>query len=115
VAVAARLFDAQLYFEVHELLEPFWLRAEGDERTALQGIIQVAVGLHHLSNANVSGARALLADGAAKLAGRELAGVRFDGFARAVAGCLAEVARLGADAPAHFDWRTVPPLPSPED
>src|SRR5262249_39742580 len=50
---AAVLFDAGLYFEVHELLESYWLRAEGSDRIALQGLIQVAVGLEHLVNGNV--------------------------------------------------------------
>src|SRR5574342_513878 len=51
---AALLFRAHLYFEVHELLEPYWLRAEGSDREALQGLIQVAVGFQHLANGNVS-------------------------------------------------------------
>ena len=45
---AALLFDAGLYFEVHELLEPRWLGADGRDRTALQGLIQVAVVRAHL-------------------------------------------------------------------
>ena len=45
---AAVLFGARLYFEVHERLEPYWLRARGADRQALQGLIQVAVGFHHL-------------------------------------------------------------------
>src|SRR5712692_7920855 len=53
---AALLFHAHLYFEVHELLEPYWMRAEGSARVALQGLIQVAVGFQHLANRNVSGA-----------------------------------------------------------
>src|SRR5439155_677665 len=36
LARAAVLFDAGLAFEVHELLEPYWVRAHGDEREALQ-------------------------------------------------------------------------------
>src|SRR5207302_4519898 len=34
---AATLFDASLFFEVHELLEAFWRDARGDDREALQG------------------------------------------------------------------------------
>jgi len=65
---AARLADAGLYFEVHELLEPAWLVAEGSERVALQGLIQVAVALQHLANDNGEGATSLLGEGLAKLA-----------------------------------------------
>jgi hypothetical protein len=64
---AALLADAGLYFEVHELLEPRWLRAEGGERVALQGLIQVAVALHHAESGNGRGAISLLEDGLAKL------------------------------------------------
>jgi len=64
---AARLADHGLYFELHELLEPVWLRAEGKERTALQGLIQVAVAYHHAQNDNPTGAESLLGEGLAKL------------------------------------------------
>jgi len=63
LARAARLADAGLHFEVHELLEPAWLRAEGVERVGLQGLIQVAVAFHHDSHDNRAGAIALLTDG----------------------------------------------------
>ena len=64
----AALANHGLYFEVHELLEPVWFRAAEPERTALQGLIQVAVAFHHVENGNRQGARSLLALGVAKLA-----------------------------------------------
>jgi hypothetical protein len=67
LCVAAELFNAELFFEVHEILEPYWGRAEGALRSFLQGLIQVAVGLHHRANGNWRGARALLTEGNAKL------------------------------------------------
>ncbi|MCR4294800.1 MAG: DUF309 domain-containing protein [Elusimicrobia bacterium] len=36
------------YFDAHEELEAFWMKAEGDEKLLLQGLIQVAAGLHRL-------------------------------------------------------------------
>jgi Domain of unknown function (DUF309) len=68
---AACLADAGLFFEVHELLEPVWLRAEGAERLGLQGLIQVAVGFHHAAHGNREGAVSLLGEGLAKLAAAE--------------------------------------------
>lgn len=68
LAVAAALFDAGLFFEVHELLEPVWFQATEPARTALQGLIQIAVGFHHLENGNREGARSLLVLGLAKTA-----------------------------------------------
>jgi hypothetical protein len=66
---AAALASHGLFFEVHELLEPAWFRAAEPMRTALQGLIQVAVAFHHLENGNREGARSLLAEGVAKVAG----------------------------------------------
>ncbi len=36
------------YFEAHEELEAGWMKATGDLKTLLQGLIQVAAGLHRL-------------------------------------------------------------------
>jgi predicted metal-dependent hydrolase len=99
---AAVLFDAGLGFEVHELLEPFWVRAVGAERAALQGLIQVAVGYQHLANGNLDGARALLEEGSGRLAGQRLAGLDLDVFASAVLRSVARVAVLGSEEIPRF-------------
>jgi hypothetical protein len=91
LAAAARLFDAGLFFEVHELLEPHWSTARSSTREALQGLIQIAVGWQHLANGNVAGARSLLAEGSARLHGRPLFGADVDAFARAAAEAAARV------------------------
>lgn len=87
--VAGRLFDAGLGFEVHELLEARWSAAAGEEREALQGLIQVAVGYQHLANGNRAGARALIEEGAGRLRGRRLGGRDLDSFAAAARASLA--------------------------
>jgi hypothetical protein len=109
---AATLFQAGLYFEVHELLEPYWIRADGAARPALQGLIQVAVGFQHLANGNVHGARVLLREGAVKLAGGQLAGRDLDPFARAVSRCARLIEALGAKVGHRFDWSAVPNFPA---
>jgi DUF309 family protein family protein len=109
---AAALFDSGLYFETHEQLEPYWMRAHGDARAALQGLIQVAVGFQHLANGNTAGARALLEEGAVKLTGRYLAGLDLDGFARETRRCHDEVLALGDRAAAGFSWAHVPRFPA---
>jgi hypothetical protein len=111
LAAAADLFDAGLHFEVHEALEPYWMRAGGDDREALQGLIQAAVGFQHLANGNLGGARALLHDGCAKLLGRRLEGLDLEPFARGIGRCLNQLLGLGAEAPARFDWTAVPRFP----
>ena len=100
---AAALHDAGLYFEVHELLEGYWRDARGEEREALQGLIQIAVGYQHLANGNLRGARALLEEGGARLDGRNLGGLELEPFAREVA---ASLGRLD-----DFDWSLVPRFP----
>jgi DUF309 family protein family protein len=109
---AALLFDAGLYFEVHELLEPYWMRERGEERDALQGLIQVAVGFQHLANGNIVGARALLADGCGRIRGRRLDVRELDEFAHATERCRTQLGEAGETPPAPFDWRTVPRFPT---
>ena len=109
---AAALFEAGLYFEAHEVLEPYWMRAEGAARAALQGLIQVAVGFQHLANGNLDGARALLREGAARLAAHPLPGRTTSAFAVEVARCATEIDTLGREATARFDWSRVPPFPT---
>lgn len=92
LAQAAALFDAGLGFEAHERLEPYWARAEGTEREALQGLIQIAVGFQHRANGNLAGFRALVGEGADRLAHGRLPGLDLAGFAAAARGALADPA-----------------------
>jgi uncharacterized protein len=62
-------FNAQEYFEAHEVWEELWLAAQEPEKTFLQGLIQVAAAFHHHARQNARGARSLLAAGIAKLQG----------------------------------------------
>lgn len=64
---AALLLREGLFFEVHEVLESVWRALDGSTRMAVQGLIQVAVGLHHCAHGNMRGAASLLAKGRAKL------------------------------------------------
>ena len=53
------LFNAQDYFEAHEVWEDLWSESHGDERRFYQGLIQAAVGLCHFGNGNLGGAAKL--------------------------------------------------------
>jgi predicted metal-dependent hydrolase len=57
----ADLFNAREFFDAHEVWEDVWRAAPMDEKRFLQGLIQVAVALHHHSRGNLDGARSLLA------------------------------------------------------
>jgi hypothetical protein len=111
LAAAAALWDARLYFEVHEWLERFWSRATEPERTALQGLIQAAVGFQHLENGNIAGALALLREGADKLAGRAIEGTDLGSFAGSVRRAADRIAALGPAAGTTFPWAEAPRLP----
>jgi predicted metal-dependent hydrolase len=62
-----RLFNARKFFEAHEALEAVWLKAAGDEKIFLHGLIQVAAAFHHFTHGNLEGFRSLLEKGSAKL------------------------------------------------
>jgi hypothetical protein len=54
---AVRLYSEGDYFMTHEVLEEHWLDVAEDERDFLQGLIHLAVGLHHHFRGNDKGAR----------------------------------------------------------
>ena len=54
---AVRLFNAREYFACHDVLEELWGETLGEDRDFLQGLLHVAVSLHHLSEGNPAGAR----------------------------------------------------------
>jgi hypothetical protein len=64
-------FNRAAYFEAHELWEDVWraldARARPVERLAVQGLIQIAAGLHHLQQGRRGPAAQLLRKGLAKL------------------------------------------------
>lgn len=53
------------YFECHEVMEELWLEEGRDP--LYQGLLQVAVGLYHARNTNISGAIKLLTGAVEKL------------------------------------------------
>ena len=55
------LFNRGKYFDAHEVWEDVWRAAPVEEKKFLQGLIQIAVALHHHSRGNAVGARSLLA------------------------------------------------------
>jgi uncharacterized protein len=97
------LFNRAAYFEAHEVLEDVWRVAPEPEKRFLQGLIQIAVGLHHHSNGNLDGACSLLARGAANLKGYQ------DDFGGIDVPSLREAALAWSDALRRSE--PTPPLP----
>jgi len=67
IAHGIHLFNAGKFFEAHEALEAVWLKAEGEKKVFLHGLIQVAAAFHHHTRRNSAGCRSLLGKGLAKL------------------------------------------------
>jgi predicted metal-dependent hydrolase len=59
-------FNEGRWYDCHETLEELWAGEQGDARELYQGILQVAVALHHWREGNYRGALSLLGS-AAKL------------------------------------------------
>ena len=98
-----RLFNRAEFFEAHEVLEDVWRASPEPEKKFLQGLIQIAVGLHHYGTGNLVGARSLL-DRAAKNLARYPK--TFGGIQLALLlNCIAEWQQALAD------HKPVPPFP----
>ncbi len=52
-------FNEFEFFEAHDIWEELWSDYHGPDRKFYQGLIQVAVCLHHFNNGNTRGARKL--------------------------------------------------------
>lgn len=64
---AVAQFNSREWFECHETLEELWRGEQGEIRRFYQGVIQIAVSLHHWNNGNFGGAVSLLKKGMALL------------------------------------------------
>jgi uncharacterized protein len=64
---AVEHFNRADFFEAHETWEDIWRPATGPEKQLLQGLIQIAVALHHHSTGNPRGAQSLLKRGCKNL------------------------------------------------
>ena len=60
-------FNQRQFYECHDTLEAIWIEAPEMDKRFYQGILQVAVACHHLSNLNLRGAIILLGEGVRRL------------------------------------------------
>jgi hypothetical protein len=67
LACGVALFNAALFHECHDALEPLWLKAEPPLKNGLQGLILLAGGFHHLQLHNAGGMISLWGDALAAL------------------------------------------------
>lgn len=104
------LYNQGEYYECHEVLEDIWRAEPDDVRFLYQGILQVGVGFHHLSNQNWRGAVGLLEGGIDKLNRFQprCMGVDTAALLAGASQCLALLRDLGRERIAEFDWSLVP-------
>ena len=90
-------FNRGAFFEAHELWEDVWRNLAGDQRKLVQGLIQIAAGLHHLQRGRQRPAARLLARGVQKISRAGLPEV--DALVRRVERLLTDLETPGARAP----------------
>src|SRR5690625_3467270 len=61
------MYNRGMFYECHEVLEDAWRAESDDVRYLYQGILQIGVAFHHLSNDNWRGAVGLLTGGIEKV------------------------------------------------
>jgi uncharacterized protein len=55
LAEGVALFNEQRFWHAHEAWETLWLKATGDEKQFLQGLIQLAAAYHHVQRGTYRG------------------------------------------------------------
>ncbi len=64
---AVEQFNQEQFYACHDTLEAIWMEASQPQKTFYQAVLQIAVALYHLDNANLRGAVILLGEGINKL------------------------------------------------
>lgn len=64
---AVEEFNQRKFYQCHDSLEAIWVDSPEVDKRFYQGILQIAVACHHLSNLNLRGAIILLGEGIQRL------------------------------------------------
>lgn len=65
---ALELFNREKFFECHDALEEIWLEDFGSDHLFYQGLIQAAVGFHHVAGGKLGAGRTMMSKALEKLA-----------------------------------------------
>lgn len=92
------------FFEAHETWEELWTEYRGDARKFYQGMIQVAVALHHFGNGNTRGAKKVYSTSCTYLQEYPsfYQGLDLEKFLNEYQACFAEVLESTEEIP-HID------------
>ena len=107
--VLLETFDAERFFEAHEILEAYWIDYGGHDRGFFRGLIQAAVALHHFRAGTLVGAQGVAARSRRNLAPYAPTHLGFDvdSFVAPVSADTTNVAGAQSTAPAGIRNRNV--------
>jgi predicted metal-dependent hydrolase len=102
-----RLFNAEEFFESHEVLEELWTETQDERRKFYQGLIQAAVALLHFGNENLGGAKKVYLSSRKYLEPYqpEYEGLDVSGFLLSMQHCFAELIENQDQYPAGITLR----------
>ena len=105
-------YEEKDFFEAHELWEELWSEYYLDDKTFIQGLIQLAVSFVHLGNGNLNGAKSLLNKSADKFSSYSglHRGINIDQLKQQIVIIKNEYEQLLTVE--GFDWAHVPVLRS---
>lgn len=105
-------FNRGEYHPCHEILEALWKRTPGAHRKLYQGVIQLAIALHHTRNGNYAGASTLFERSLALLEPFSPTCQRVDVTGGVAQGrrAQAELLSLGPTGITRFNWANVPKI-----
>jgi predicted metal-dependent hydrolase len=108
-----KFFNDCEFFEAHEVWEDLWSDVQGPSRRFYQGLIQVAVCLHHFGNGNLRGAQKLYQSCQGYLVDYLPwhQGVNVSKLLEELENCCAEILQLdGADLAIEIDPQRIPEI-----
>lgn len=112
-----RLFNAEDFFESHEVLEDLWSETLDERKKFYQGLIQAAVALFHFGNGNLGGAKKVYLSCRKYLEPYrpEFAGLDLETFLGELAYCFQELIEDQQSCPVGIELHDdrVPKIPLP--
>ena len=103
-------YEEKDFFEAHELWEELWSEYYLDDKTFIQGLIQLAVSFVHLGNGNLNGAKSLMKKSGDKFSSYSglHRGINIDKLKQQIVIIINEYEQLLTVE--GFDWTHIPKL-----
>ena len=103
-------YEEKDFFEAHELWEELWSEYYLDDKTFIQGLIQLAVSFVHLGNGNLTGAKSLMKKSGDKFSSYSglHRGINIDKLKQQIVIIINEYEQLLTVE--GFDWTHIPEL-----